>query len=58
MYWYLRFECNKLLTTSMRERGTDKYMNAHIKTVAIQFSRKREQEPFASRTLVRLIVLD
>ena len=75
----------------MREKGTDKYKNAHIQeyttmasqravmrvqvsfviselplrpkpkliqAVAIEFSRRREQEPSASRTFVRPIVLD
>ena len=42
----------------MREKGTDKYENAHMQAVAIEFSRRRECEPYASRTFVRLFVLD
>ena len=34
------------------------YKNAHIQTVALDFSRRREQEPSISRTFVRLNVLD
>ena len=43
----------------MRKKGTDKYKNAHIhKEIAIEFSRRQEQEPSASRSFARLIVLD
>ena len=34
------------------------YENAHIQTVAVDFSRRQEQEPYISRTFVRLNVLD
>ena len=34
------------------------YENAHIQTVAVDFSRKREQEPSISRTFERLNALD
>ena len=34
------------------------YENAHIQTVAADFSRRREQEPFISRMFVRLNVLN
>ena len=37
---------------------TDKCKNLHIQAVAIEFSRRREQESSASRTFVKLIVLD
>ena len=39
----------------MRERH---YENAHIPTVAVDFSRKREQELSILKTFVRLNVLD
>ena len=42
----------------MREKGTDKYENAHVQAVAMEFSRRREREPFALRTFVRLFVLN
>ena len=29
-------------TTSMREKGTDEYENAHIQVVAAEFSRRRD----------------
>ena len=41
----------------MREEGIDNYENAHIQTVAIELSRRREREPSDSRTLVKLLVL-
>ena len=34
------------------------YENAHLQTVAVDFSKRREQELFISRTFVRLNVLD
>ena len=40
-------------TTSMREKGLHKQQ-----MVAIEFSRRREYEPFASRMFVRLIVFE
>ena len=42
----------------MRERGTDKYENAHKQAVVIEFWKSREREPSASRTFARLNVLD
>ena len=42
----------------MKERETDKYESAHIKAVAIEFWRRQERGPTASRTFVRLFVLD
>ena len=34
------------------------YENAHIQTVTVDFSRRREQEPSISRTFVTLNVVD
>ena len=34
------------------------YENVNIQTVAVDFSRRREKEPFISRTFVRLNALD
>ena len=34
------------------------HQNAHIQTVAVDFSRRRKQEPFISGTFVKLNVLD
>ena len=34
------------------------YENAHLQTVAVDFSKRREQELSISRTFVRLNVLD
>ena len=34
------------------------YENAHIQTVAVDISRRSEEEPIISRTFVRLKVLD
>ena len=55
---YIEDDPSKPLTTSMREKGTDKYENAHIQAVAIEFSRRRKRETSALRTLVRLLMLD
>ena len=30
----------ELITVNMREKGTDKYKNSHIKSVAVEFSRR------------------
>ena len=38
----------------MRKKEIDRYENAHIQVVAIEFSRMRELEPSASRTFDRL----
>ena len=42
---------------NQQARGTDKYENAHLLAVAIEFSRRRERKPSASRTFVRLNAL-
>ena len=40
------------------EKGTDNYGNAHIRMVAMEFSRRWEQEPSTSRTFGSLNLLD
>ena len=49
---------SKPKATSMREKGTNKYENAHIQAVTIEFSSKRESEPSVSRMFVKLFPLD
>ena len=36
---YIEHDPSKQITTSIREKGINKYENAHIKVVAIEFSR-------------------
>ena len=36
---YIDYDPNKPIITSMREKDTSKYVNAHIQSVAIKFSR-------------------
>ena len=55
---YIEHDLSKPITRSIRKKGTDKYENAHIQAVAIEFSRRREREHSTSRTFVRLKVLD
>ena len=55
---YIEHDSSKPITTSLREKGIDKYENAHIQAVTIKFARSREREHFASITSVRLFVLD
>ena len=55
---YIEQDSSKPITTNIREKGTDKCENTLIQAVAIEFSRRREREPSASRTFVRLFVLD
>ena len=55
---YIEHDPSKPLITSIREKGTDKYENAHIQAVAIKFLRRQKRETSASRTLVRRFVLD
>ena len=55
---YIEHDPNKPILTSMREKRTDKFENAHIQTVAIEFSRRRGQESSTSRVFFELIVLD
>ena len=43
---YIKHDPSKPIAISLREKGTDKYENAHIKAVAIKFSRRREKEHF------------
>ena len=38
----------------MGEKPRDKYETAHIQAIAIEFSRRREGTPSASRTCVKL----
>ena len=50
---------NEPTATSKREKGIDKYANAQrTNEIAIEFSRKRENEHYISRTFVRLILFD
>ena len=42
----------------MREKGIDKYEKVHVQALSIEFLRRQEREPSASRTFVRLILLD
>ena len=49
---YIQHDPSKLITISMREKGTDEYKNAHIQTVAIKFSRRLEREPSDSGTFI------
>ena len=37
---YIEHEPSKPITTKMREKGEDKYENAHIQAITIEFSRK------------------
>ena len=46
----------KPVTTSVREKGTGKYVNGHIQAVAIDFSRRRERELSTLRTYCRVKV--
>ena len=55
---YIEHDPSIPITTNMREKVLDKYKNAHIKAFVIEPSRRREQEPSASRMFVRLIVLE
>ena len=64
---YIQHVSSKPTTKSMREIGIDKYVNAQTtkcteyksnNMVAIEFSRRRENEPSTPRTFVRLFVLD
>ena len=55
---YIEHDPSKLIITSIREKGTDKYKKAHMLVIATELSRSQEQEHSASRTFVRLIVLD
>ena len=45
---YIKHDPNKLITTRKRGKWTDKYKNALIQALAIEFSRRREQESSAS----------
>ena len=47
---------NKYINTNNNKHGANMYKNAHLKTVAAEFSKRREQQP--SRTFVRLNMLD
>ena len=55
---YIEHDPSKPITISMSEKGIDKYQNAHIQAAVIEFSRRQECEASASRTSVRLFVLD
>ena len=41
---HIEHDPSKPITTSIGEKGTDKYKNVVIEAVAIEFSRMREQE--------------
>ena len=43
---------SKPITTSKREKGTNRYKNAHIQAVAVKFSRRREQKTSALERLL------
>ena len=49
---YIEHDPSKPITTSMREKGKDKYENAHTKAVEIEFTRRREQEPSAQERML------
>ena len=53
---YIEHVPNKTTITSIREKGTDKYKNAHMQAVAIEFSRRRDREPSTLRIFCRLKV--
>ena len=53
---YIKHDPSESLTTSMREKRINKYENAHVQAVAIEFPRRQEREPSASRRFVRLFV--
>ena len=55
---YIEHNPSKLTTTSMREKGQASMRIHKQQVVAIVFSRRRERECSASRTFVRLIVLN
>ena len=55
---YIERDLSKLITTSMREKGGDKYVDAYIQAVAMKFSRRLERAPSASKTFVGPNVLD
>ena len=39
---YIEHDPSEPITTSMRQKGTNKYENAHTQRIAIEFSRRQE----------------
>ena len=54
---YIEHDSRKQITISVREKGTDKYKNAHIEVVAIELIRSRDRVGLCKRKTKPCVML-